>query len=183
MIWLIEDVDQMACQFWIMTFWRAIRACSRTDLSSLYLAFSIIMSLMWRVYITLRRNMSTLCLWDRIYKIIRYHSRPLQLWRLSYCEAGALFFYISSYILNEMVVICLEFECILFPKPFIVHWAPVQSLRVNLLHVFVEGAEDSDIALQNSSNVLDLSDQIFILDISLQDSVDDFQETVVNHQL
>lgn len=50
---MIDVGDHIACQFWIMIFCSASRACSRTDLSSLNLAFSIIISLICRLSITL----------------------------------------------------------------------------------------------------------------------------------
>jgi hypothetical protein len=73
---MIDAVNHMACQFWIMTFWSAMRACSLTDLSSLYLAFSMMISLMLSDSITLRINKGTLCLEDRTDRTRLYRSKP-----------------------------------------------------------------------------------------------------------
>lgn len=47
---------QMLCQFWIISFCKARRACYLTALSWLYLAFSMISYLIWKLSITLHKR-------------------------------------------------------------------------------------------------------------------------------
>lgn len=51
-LYMLSD-NQMLCQFWIISFWRANSACSLTALSWLYRAFSMICSLICRLSIML----------------------------------------------------------------------------------------------------------------------------------
>jgi hypothetical protein len=51
--------------------------------------------------------------------------------------------------------------------------APLQHFRVDFFDVLVKGAEHSDVAFQDASNVFDLRNQLLVLDVSLQDGVDD----------
>ena len=67
--------DHMACQFCIIIFCRASKACSLTLLSSLKRAFSIIISFICKDSITLNHLFSTLCLAGKICKTRPNHNR------------------------------------------------------------------------------------------------------------
>lgn len=84
---------------------------------------------------------------------------------------------------DEMVFVGLEFEGIFFPESFVVDWTPLQCFRIDFFDIFIKWAQNSDVTFQDSSNVLDFWDEVFVLDVSLENGVDDLEETVVNHEL
>ena len=182
-MFLIVVNHQIACQFWIIIFCKAISACSRIDLSSLYLAFSIIRSLIWNISITLNRDKVTLFLLDRICRILRYHSRQSQHSSLSCYQVKTWAIYMLTLLLNHFIVIVLEFKRILLPESFIMNWTPFQTVWFYFLHILIKRAQDSDIALENNSDLFYWVYKLFILDVALEDGIYDLKKTVINQQL
>ena len=62
------------------------------------------------------------------------------------------------------------------------HRVPLHVLAVDFPHVLVEGAQDPDVGFQVDPDVLDQVDQLLVLDVALQQSVDDLEQPAVHHQ-
>jgi hypothetical protein len=82
-----------------------------------------------------------------------------------------------------MIIIRFKFDRIFLPETLRVNRRPLKTVRIKLFYIFVKGTQHPYITFKHRRNVLNGIDQILILDVSLEDSINNLQQFMVHHQL
>ena len=156
---------QILCQFWIISFWRARRACYLTALSWLYLAFSMISYLICKLSITLNKL-------DWLLSASRVEAAELTQIIAGNCDV----FVISalkdlSQFFYHLELVLFEFHGIFFPESLGMDWAPFKDIVVEFLHVFLEVWENFYVIFEDNVSVTDLLKKLFVFNVSFQQGI------------